>query len=89
MSLSENGDYTFSVENLEVLYAKLDLSSPTGIGYVLVTEKQKGNTALSVTDNLTHETVKLKIEVDKSNHPALTKDTLMFLINDEERIVNL
>lgn len=94
MILSGNGDYTLSVENPEVLDAKLDMSSPTGIGYILVTGKQKGETTLSVTDNLTHETVKLKIvvtsgylafKIDNSNHPALTDDIIMFLINDEER----
>lgn len=89
-----NRDYSLSVENPKILDAEVDLSSLIGSGNIIVTGKQKGETILSVTDNITHETVKLKIKViDKylnlkvvgSDHPALVKDILIFLINNEER----
>lgn len=89
-----NRDYSLSVQDPEILDADVDLSSLIGMGDILVTGKKKGETILSVTDNLSHETVKLKIKVIEKylnlkvvggNHPALVKDILIFLINDEER----
>lgn len=94
MIRSGNRDYTLLIEDPEILQAELDLSSPNGIGYINVTGKQKGETILSVTDNITHETVELRIKViynylaftiGNSNHPALTDDIIMWLIDDEAR----
>lgn len=89
-----NRDYSLSVEDPKILDAKVDLSSLIGSGNIVVTGKQKGETTLSVTYNLTHQTVKLKIKVIDnyinlkvvgSNHPALVENIYIFLINDEER----
>lgn len=90
---SGNRDYSLSVDNPNILDAKVDLSSPIGMGDIRVKGKQKGETILSVKDNLTKETVKLNIKVidnylslkvEQSNHPALTQDVIIFLINNEE-----
>lgn len=94
MIRSGNRDYTLSVEDPSILDAKIDLSSAKGMGDIRIKAKKKGETTLSVTDNVVKETVKLTIKIAgahmalmiiDSNHPALTDKILIDLNNDENR----
>lgn len=58
-----NRDYTVSVADPSILDVKVDLSSPTDMGSLSLTLKQKGETTITVRDNVTNETVLLKIKV--------------------------
>lgn len=89
-----NRDYTVTVEKTEILSINVDLSSPVGMGYLRVIPKKKGETKVSVKDNITNETVDLKIKITdgylaysikESNHPALSNNTVVYLINNEAK----
>lgn len=89
-----NRDYSITVEKTDILEASVDLSSPTGMGNLVIQPKQKGETTVTVKDNIVNETVKLKIKVtdgylayaiDESNHPALSKGVIIYLINNEAK----
>ena len=89
-----NRDYTVTVERTEILSISVDLSSSTGMGSLLVYPKKKGETKVSVKDNITNETVDLKIKITdaylaysikESNHPALSNGTAVYLINNEAK----
>ena len=58
-----NRDYTVTVERTEILSISVDLSSSTGMGSLLVYPKKKGETKVSVKDNITNETVDLKLKL--------------------------
>ena len=54
----------------------------------------KGETKVKVKDNITNETVDLRIKItdsylayaiEKSNHPALSNGTVVYLINNEAK----
>lgn len=94
MVRSGSRDYSLSVKDPEILDAEVDLPSLIGSGNILVTGKKKGETILSVTDNLTKETVELNIKVidnylsikvGNSNHPTLAQDIIIYMINNEAR----
>lgn len=89
-----NRDYTITVENPEVLDVDVDLSYLQGMGNLKVNPKKKGETIVSVKDNITNETIDLKIKIidsylaysiKKSNHPALSNGTVVYLINNEAK----
>jgi len=89
-----NRDYTVTVERTEILSISVDLSSSTGMGSLLVYPKKKGETKVSVKDNITNETVDLKIKITdaylaysikESNHPTLSNGTAVYLINNEAK----
>lgn len=89
-----NRDYTITVENPEVLDIDVDLSYLQGMGNLKVNPKKKGETIVSVKDNITNETIDLKIKIidsylaysiKKSNHPALSNGTVVYLINNEAK----
>lgn len=89
-----NRDYTVAVEKTNILDASMDISSLTGMGSLVINPKQKGETTVTVKDNITKETVVLKIKVidtylayaiTKSNHPALSQGTIVYLINNEAK----
>lgn len=89
-----NRDYSITVENPEVLNIDVDLSYLQGMGNLKVNPKKKGETIVSVKDNITNETIDLKIKIidsylaysiKESNHPALTNGTIVYLINNEAK----
>lgn len=89
-----NRDYTITVENPEVLDIDVDLSNLQGMGNLKVNPKKKGETIVSVKDNITNETIDLKIKIidsyltysiKESNHPALANGTVVYLINNEAK----
>lgn len=83
-----------TVEKTDILDATVDLSSPVGMGELVIMPKLKGETTLTVTDNRVNETVKLKIKVTdsylvyairESNHPALSQGVMVYLIDNEAK----
>ena len=54
---------TVTVQNTDVLSIDIDLSSPIDMGNLVVKPKQKGETTITVKDNVTNETVDLKIKI--------------------------
>lgn len=89
-----NKDYTATVEKPEILEASINTSSTTEMGYLLINPKQKGETTVTVKDNVSNETVDLSIKVTdgylayvikESNHPALAVGTIAYLINNEAK----
>lgn len=89
-----NRNYSITVENPEVLDIDVDLSYLQGMGNLKVNPKKKGETIVSVKDNITNETIDLKIKIidsylaysiKESNHPALTNGTVVYLINNEAK----
>ncbi|MCS2582263.1 hypothetical protein NXY00_00980 [Bacteroides sp. BFG-551] len=58
-----NRDYTVTVEKTEILSIDVDLSSSIGMGSLKIYPKKKGETKVSVKDNITNETVDLKIKI--------------------------
>lgn len=89
-----NRDYTVTVEKTDILNIDVDLSSSIGMGSLRVTPKKKGETKVKVKDNITNETVDLRIKItdsylayaiEKSNHPALSNGTVVYLINNEAK----
>ncbi len=72
----------------------MDLSSPIGMGNLVVKPKQKGETTVTVKDNVTNETVNLKIKIVdryltlKVAHPAqvpYSGGENLFFINNSDR----
>lgn len=89
-----NRDYTVTVQNTDVLSIDIDLSSPIDMGNLVVKPKQKGETTITVKDNVTNETVDLKIKIVDSYlnlkvaHPAqvpYTGGENLFFINNSDR----
>lgn len=89
-----NKDYTVNVEKTNILEISIDVSSPVGMGNLIINPKQKGETAVIVKDNMTNETVNLQVKVTdaylayaikESNHPALSEGTIVYLINNEAK----
>lgn len=61
-----NRDYTVTVEKTDILNIDVDLSSSIGMGSLRVTPKKKGETKVKVKDNITNETVDLRIKITDS-----------------------
>lgn len=98
-----SGNISLKVQNTDIIeasykinedYGKLILGGAnyTFLGQIRVSGKQKGETSLTVTDNVTKETVELQIKVtdrylscaiQEGNHPALTKDITVFFVGNE------
>lgn len=89
-----NGAYTLKIENATIAQATVLEASlyDSSCGRISVVGKQKGETTLLVTDDVTKETVTLEIKVTdnyvssfitKSNHPALANNVWIYLINNE------
>lgn len=89
-----NRDYSVSVENPDLLEVVVDLSDSVSMGTLVVNPKLKGQTTVTIRDNVTHESVDLKMKVidgylvyaiKESNHPALSAGIVVYLINNENR----
>ena len=89
-----NRDYTVTVADPSILDVKVDLSSPTDMGSLSLTLKQKGETTITVRDNVTNETVLLKIKVvdnymgmkNISSHgEPYVLNSYLFLTNNENK----
>lgn len=89
-----NRDYTIEVNNLEILEATVDLSSPIGMGNLEIHPKQTGETIVKVHDNIVNETVELKIKIVDSYLNLVLANPMQlpynegdefFLINNESR----
>lgn len=90
----ENGslDVSLSVDNPDMIDASYSKDTEDSMGYIRIEGKQKGTTALTVTDNVTKESSKVEIKVtdsymvcpiEESNHPLLTTGVVLFLVNNE------
>lgn len=86
-------DISLSVADETILEANKILNEG-GCIYVSLQGKKKGNTTLTLTDNVTgdKETVEVKVTdcyiaygIAESNHPALTSNIILYLINNEAR----
>ncbi|WP_370860832.1 hypothetical protein [Parabacteroides faecis] len=89
-----NKEYMANVEKPNILEVSIDVSSPIGMGNLVIYPKQKGETTVTIKDNITNETVDLKVKVtdgylayaiENSNHPALSQGTIVYLINNEAK----
>ena len=86
-------DISLSVADETILEANKILNEG-GCIYVSLQGKQKGNTTLTLTDNVTgdKETVEVKVTdcyiaygIAESNHPTLTSNIILYLINNGTR----
>lgn len=90
-----SGDMNVTVADPTILSAQFSKDSYKEIiGFLRMDGKQKGETTVTITDNVTQETETLKIKVtdtylvygiEDSNHPALESDIVMYLVNNEAR----
>lgn len=89
-----NRDYTIEVEHPEVLEVTVDLSSPTDMGNLKITPKQKGETTVTVRDNIVQESIDLRIKitdgylnlaVSGSTVSPYQPDDEFFLINNDDK----
>lgn len=94
--LSGNGDYTIKVANNDIVEAQADFSTYPNMafGVILIQSKQKGETTITVTDNVTQDVKTLKVKVTddfvgfrmtESDHIALSKERWVYLINNERK----
>lgn len=88
-----SGDISLSVADETILEANKTLNEGGSI-YVSLQGKKKGATTLTLTDNVTgdKETVEVKVTdcyiaygIAESNHPTLTSNLMLYLINNEAR----
>ena len=88
-----SGDISLSVADETILEANKILNEGASI-YVALQGKKKGTTTLTLTDNVTEdkETVEVKVTdcylaygIAESNHPALTSNLMLYLVNNEAR----
>lgn len=92
---SGSGNLSVTVADPAILSAQFSKDNYKGIiGYLRLDGKQKGETTVTITDNVTQETEYLKIKVidkylaygiEDSNHPALESSIIIYLINNEAR----
>lgn len=84
-------DLAVMTENPEILHATIKWNED-GKAQLRIEGKQKGKTKVNIIDNVTNEWVTLTIKVTdlyipfrvyRSNHPALVKDLIFYLVKDE------
>lgn len=84
-------DLTVTTENPEILDAAIKMNED-GTTQLRIEGKQKGETKVSIKDNVTNEMATLTIKVTdlylpfrvyRSNHPALVNDLVFYLVKDE------
>ena len=61
-----NRNYSVTVEKTDILDVSVDLSSSIDMGNLVITPKQKGETTVTIKDNIVNEEVGLKIKVTDS-----------------------
>lgn len=89
-----NRNYTIEVENPNILDAGIDLSSNIGFGDIWVNPKQKGETSITIHDNISKDTEVLKIKIVDaylkfgivaSNHLLLTDKMFFYQVANENQ----
>lgn len=92
MIMGGSRDYSLAIDRPDMLQAEAVLDSEIGFGDIKLTPLKKGETTLTVTDNVTGMTETLHIKITdnylgfhilKSNHPALKKNIIMYLIAND------
>lgn len=98
-----SGNISLDVRNTDIIDASYEVNEHYGeiilggssnhLGQINITGKMKGETSILVKDNVTKETVELRIKItDKylgftmqsgGNHPALTEDIHFFLVDND------
>lgn len=89
-----SGDISLAIEDENILQATYSgkLYADESRGVVSLSGKQKGNTTLTIVDNVTgdKETVEVKVTdcylayvINDSNHPVLPAGTILFLVNNQ------
>lgn len=96
-----SGDYTLEIENPYVLFAEVQAGWSNPEGMIVIYGRLTGETWLTVTDNITKESQKLRIKVTDNyeilrlsqyslntplkEHPTLGKIEFLFLVNNKAR----
>lgn len=91
-----SGKIDFSIGNPQIISASYQegTSDNSCLGIIRIEGKQKGETKITLTDPVTHETEILQVKVidrylvytiEESNHPALKSGIMMYLVNNEKR----
>lgn len=92
--MSGNRDYNLRVENPQMLDADVDFGWSGDQPMITLYAKEKGETVLSVTDNVTLQTCDIRVKVtdnyivyhtSPNNHPVLSRAGTVFLINNPAR----
>ncbi len=89
-----NGDYTIKVKDETILEAYFTNTVNAPFGAIGIQGKKKGETTVSITDNVIQSTREVQVKITdsylpltilKSNHPTLTKAIHIFLVNNAEK----
>lgn len=94
--LGGSRNYDFSIKDPQILDVKIsiDEEDEDDPGMLIITGKEKGSTTITVTDTQqkTNQTITIKVvdfytsvSLNKSNHPVLKENTVLFLVNNETK----
>ena len=91
---SGNGSYTIKVKDEEILDANFTTITNAPFGAISLHGKKKGETIVSITDNIIQSTREVKVKItdyylplviSKSNHPTLKGQMRIFLVNNDKK----
>lgn len=89
-----NGDYTIKVKDETILDAYFTNTANAPFGAIRIQGKKKGETTVTITDNVIQSTREVQVKItdsylpfaiSKSNHPTLTKAVHIFLVNNTKK----
>ncbi|MDR2273567.1 MAG: hypothetical protein LBF27_21850 [Sphingobacterium sp.] len=89
-----NGDYTIKVKDETILDAYFTNTANAHFGAIRIQGKKKGETTVTITDNVIQSTREVQVKItdsylpfaiSKSNHPTLTKAMHIFLVNNTKK----
>lgn len=93
--INGSGDFTLTVSNDKLLTASFTpVKAADHLGFIYLRGLLKGETSITVTDNVTHDTQILNAKVTDtylacpitwSNHPAIASDLVLYFVNNTER----
>ncbi len=96
---SGNSDYTIEVEDPTLVSVSFEYGiSAREFGGFGVKAHKKGETTVSITDNVTEKTVEVRVKVtdgyvsaivERSNHPVLTEGQIIYFIHNENKDIYL
>ncbi|WP_307185460.1 hypothetical protein [Sphingobacterium zeae] len=91
---SGNGSYTIKVKDEEILDANFTTTTNAPFGAISLNGKKKGETVVSITDNIVQSTREVKVKItdfylplviSKSSHPTFKDQMRIFLVNNEKK----
>lgn len=93
--INGSGGLTLSVSNEKMLTASFTpVKAADYLGFIRLRGSLKGETSLTVTDNITHDTQTLSVKVTDaylacpiawSDHPAIATDLVLYFVNNTDR----